>query len=231
MVNTVGSYWENKMLQKKWIPRKRRLRLNTKQKSVLIGSLLGDGTLRLGERAINVNLKLEHGLQQKEYLWWKYQIFKNWVFTEPKVSYRYDSNGKKYCKSWWFRTVRHPILTEYWKLFYPKRKKVIPKTIDKDINPLVLAVWIMDDGSYNKNSIDISTYSFSIKDIERLQKTLKKNFSLVSNSYKDRDKGYRIRFSVSETKKLVEIIRPFIIPSMLYKVGFPINPVTTDVPI
>lgn len=176
MVNTVGSYWENKKLQKKWIPLKQRLRLNSKQKSVLIGSLLGDGTLRLGERAINVNLKMEHGLQQKEYLWWKYQIFKNWVFTEPKLSFRYKENGDKYLKSWWFRTVRHPILTKYWKEFYQKGKKVVPDLIKEYLNPLTLAVWIMDDGSYNKKTVDISTYSFSFKDIKRLQEALKENF-------------------------------------------------------
>lgn len=226
----MGSYWKNKNLQKKWIPLKRGLRLNLKQKSLLIGSLLGDGTLRLGKSAINVNLKLEQGLKQKEYLWWKYQIFKEWVFTEPKISFRYRENGERYLKSWWFRTIRHPILTKYWKEFYKNGKKVIPILIGKYLDPLALAVWIMDDGSYNRKIIDISTYPFSLEDIKKIQEALRVNFGLISRVHSDRDKGYRLYFPVSETKKLIEIIKPLIIPPLLYKVGFPINPVTTDFP-
>lgn len=224
----MGSYWKNKNLQKKWIPLKRRLRLNSRQRSILIGSLLGDGTLRLGEKAINVNFKIEHGLRQKEYLWWKYQIFKEWVFTEPKLSCRYKENREKYLKSWWFRTIRHPILTKYWQEFYKEGKKIIPESIEKYLDRLALAVWIMDDGSYSRKAIDISTYSFCLEDIKKLQDALERNFGLISKVYRDRDKGYRLYFSVSVTKILINIVRPLIIPPMSYKVGFPINPVTTD---
>jgi hypothetical protein len=87
MVNTVGSFVEvNKMWQKKWIGVKQSLFLTQEQKSVLVGSILGDGTLRLGERAINANFKVEQGLAQKDYVFWKYDIFQPWVFTEPKLS-------------------------------------------------------------------------------------------------------------------------------------------------
>ncbi len=65
MVNTVGSFVEvNKKWQKKWINIKTSLLLTQEQQSVLIGSILGDGTLRLGQRAINANFKVEHGLKQ-----------------------------------------------------------------------------------------------------------------------------------------------------------------------
>jgi len=137
----VGSYWENKFLQKRWIPLKKKLKLTPKQKSVLIGSLLGDGALRQGARAINVNFKVEHGLAQKDYAWWKYAVFKDWVFTEPKLSYRHRENGEKYLKSWWFRTIRHPILTKFWQRFYKNGRKIIPNTVEKYLNPLVLAVF------------------------------------------------------------------------------------------
>ena len=49
MVNTVGSC-ENKHWQKRWITIKKSLVLTTKQRSLIIGSLLGDGTLRQGYR-------------------------------------------------------------------------------------------------------------------------------------------------------------------------------------
>ena len=220
MVNTVGSIEvTNIHWQKKWIGIKNSLFLTDEQKSVIVGSILGDGTLRVGEGAINVNLKIEHGLAQQEYVLWKYQILKNWVFTEPKISYRYRDNGEKYAKSLWFRTVRHPLLTDFYKRFYKDGKKIIPKDINREVNPLVLAIWIMDDGCLSQNIIDISTYSFTEAEINLLIKLFSEKFNLITNYYHDRDKGCRIYFKLSETKKLVEIIKPYIIDSMKYKIA------------
>jgi len=224
MVNTVGSC-ETKYWQKKWIPIKKSLILTSKQKAVIIGSLLGDGTMRIGKGAKNANLKTEHGLEQKKYVEWKYHILKSFVFTKPKISYRNEENGGKYPKSWWFRTIRHPILTEIYKQFYlgegyRNGRKIIPLNIKNDFTPLVLAVWIMDDGSYSRGIIDISTYSFSLQEIYYLQECLKEKFKIEATFYKDRDKGYRMYCRKKETNKLISIIYPYIIPSMMYKIGF-----------
>ncbi len=199
MVNTVGSC-ENKHWHKKWIPIKKALLLSSRQKALIIGSLLGDGTMRLGKGARNVNFKVEHGLIQKDYVRWKYNILKPFVFTKQKMSYRYNKNGNRYAKSWWFRTIRHPIFTQIYVRFYKGEKyrngkKIVPSDIEKEMGPLVLAVWIMDDGSYSKGRIDISTYSFSLRGINTLQKSIKKIFDVRANCYRDRDKGFRMYFN------------------------------------
>ena len=124
---------------------KKKLTFSRLQTSVLVGSLLGDGTLRLGKGAINVNFKVEHGLRQKEYVFWKYQVFKEWVTTPPKLSVRYDGNRLPYPKSWWFRTIRHPEITLFHKKFYPFGIKIVPNDIKNFLDPLAFAVWIMDD--------------------------------------------------------------------------------------
>lgn len=224
MVNTVGSC-ESKHWHKKWIPIKESLSLNLRQRELIVGSLLGDGTMRLGKGAQNVNFKVEHGLMQKEYVIWKYRILKQFVFTEPKISYRYDKSGRRYEKSWWFRTIRHPGFTKIYREFYEGEgyrngKKIIPAKIEKYLTPLVLAVWIMDDGSFSRNRVDISTHSFSLLDINILQRCFKDIFSLNANYYNDFDRGHRIYFNQEETKKLVKIIGPYIIPSMMYKINF-----------
>ena len=224
MVNTVGSC-ENKHWQKKWISTKKDIKISPKQKSFIIGSLLGDGTMWLGKGAVNANFKVEQGLVQKEYVFWKYKILKPLVFTGPKISYRDDPFGNKYQKSRWFRTIRHPLLTEIFNKFYVKKgyktgKKIVPKNIMEDLDSLGLAVWIMDDGSYSKGKIDISTYSFSLPEINLLCEILREKFGVEMHKYKDRDKGYRIYSNQKFTKKLIKIIKPYIIPSMMYKIGF-----------
>lgn len=224
MVNTVGSL-ETKYWWGTWIPVKKSLVITPEQRAFLIGSLLGDGTMRIGEHAKNANYKVEQGLEQKEYVFWKYKLLQPLVFTEPKVSYRYDPVKGKYPKSWWFRTIRHPLLTEIYNLFYEgdgyrTGKKFVPKTISRELTPLGLAAWIMDDGSYSRGSIDISTYSFTLAEIDLLCAVLKKKFDVTSRFYKDRDKGYRMFCNHAETEKLTKIISPYIIDSMKYKIGF-----------
>lgn len=223
----MGSY-ENKYWQKNWKETKRSLSLDTKQKSVLVGSMLGDGTLQVGKGAVNANFKTEQGLEQKKYVWWKYKIFRPWVFTPPKISYRYTENRIKYPKSLWFRTVRHPLITKFHQLFYRDGKKIIPSNVEELLDPLALAVWIMDDGHYGKITriIDISTYCFNLEEIRLLQNAIWKRFGIAVRYHSDRDKGYRLYFNQPETSRVISIIYPHIAPSMLYKIGFR-NPVTT----
>ena len=230
MVNTVGSC-ENKHWQKKWILIKNQVAISSMQRSFIIGSLLGDGTMRMGKGAINANFKVEQGVVQKDYVFWKYEILKSLVFTEPKISYRYNPEKEIYPKSWWFRTIRHPLLTQIYDTFYIRDgyktgRKIIPENIIDLLDSFGLAVWIMDDGSYNKGVIDISTYSFLLPEIKLLQEILKKKFNVEFRYYKDRDKGYRMYCNMKETKKLIQTIKPYIIPSMMYKIGLH-NPVTT----
>lgn len=224
MVNTVGSF-ETKYWHGSLIPFKQALTISSEQRSLLIGSLLGDGTMWLGKNGRNVNYKVEHGLEQKEYVFWKYKILKSLVLTEPKLSYRYNASREKYPKSWWFRTVRHPLLTEIYDLWYTGNgyrggKKIVPKTVGDVLTPLALAVWIMDDGSYAKGTITISTYSFDLFEINMLQRVISEKYGIRFLVYPDRDKGFRMHTNQKEARSLINIITPYIIPSMLYKIGF-----------
>lgn len=222
MNNIVGSRMKtSKFWTSQWASIKKNLVLTQKQKSLIIGSLLGDATMRVGHDAQNANFKIEQGLQQKDFVFWKYEILKPWVFTPPKMSYRYDSQGVKYEKSWWFRTVRHPLLTNIHNQFYRNKVKIVPKEINYQLDELGIACWIMDDGSYSKsNVLDISTYSFTSKEVEKLLNVISSKFSILGKYYRDRDKGFRIYFSKTETKKLIYLIEPYVINSMKYKIGY-----------
>lgn len=116
--------------------------LGNKQRSLLIGSLLGDGTLNFSGNF--PNLKIEHCLKQRFYVFYKYRLLKQFVSTSPKLSYRYDNNREPYPKSWWFRTIGLETLKFYYGLFYINKIKVIPNNIEKLLDPLVLAIWAMD---------------------------------------------------------------------------------------
>ena len=201
------------------IARKRRLRLKPRQESIVIGSLLGDGTMRVGHDAKNANFKIEHGAKFRDYVLWKWRAFKKWA--PSGIQQRFVSlEGEKVTKSWWFRTFRHPILTQIHKQFYRNGKKIVPLNISEMLSPRSLATWYMDDGNLNGGKTSsISTHAFDPKDIQLLIEALDQNFGLRAKAYQDGGRGLRMYFNNTESRKLHKIIRPFMPPIMRYKVA------------
>ncbi len=62
------------------------------QKSVLIGSLLGDGYVRIVPGRKDAFMEVNHSIAQKEYVDWKYKMLGNLVARQPKA---YKNNGKR----------------------------------------------------------------------------------------------------------------------------------------
>lgn len=189
------------------------------QHAVLVGSLLGDGTLRKqGERRTNALLEVNHAWHCKEYVDWKYQIFQPFVLTPPK---RRLGNGSRVAYRFTTRSI--PIFTSYYRWFYEEGKKRVPSDIQLD--PLALAVWFMDDGSRSRSACYLNTQQFAIAEQEWLRHLLRKTFGIESAL--KRDKSYfRLRITTEGTRKLVSTIEPHVLPCFRYKLLN--DPVTTD---
>jgi len=188
----------------------REVELTADQLAVIVGTLLGDGYL--DETTMGYSLRLHHGIKQKDYVDWKYKILSNIVNSPPKV----------YGTRVYFRTVSHPHLVNLRKLFYKDKNKVIPENfLEKLFNPLSLAVWIMDDGTNELGSgkcVKINSQSFSYADHEIICKLLRNKFGLKAKINKDRT-YFRIRFLKESMPRLVEIVRPYFLPSLFYKLS------------
>lgn len=197
---------------------KKGLKLNSIQREIIVGTLLGDAHLASYNK-INYSLMFQHGFSQQAYVQWKYSYFKQWVLTPPKVKNQIV-NGKLYQKVW-FSTLSHIALRFYGKLFYINRKKVVPVIISKLLTPLGLAVWFMDDGSIKSKehrALILNTQCYTNKDLSLLQQTLFQKFGIKTKLRKQKE-GYQI-YILSETVEIfVKIIRPYIIPEMEYKLG------------
>lgn len=210
---------------------KKTLKLNTIQKEILVGTLLGDSTISK-TKGIAWNIKFEQKLANREYVNHLYEIFEPYVGTPPKVR-NITGGGAKDRKSIWFRTYRHVDLKFYYDLFYIKtnknnstdlRKKRVPKLIHKFLTPRALAYWFMDDGSYyynkSKNNQQkvyyFNTQSFSYEDIKILKKALKLNFNFDTNIYKDR-KYYLLYIQPQSKDDFINLIKSFIIETFYYK--------------
>lgn len=188
------------------------LKLNQVQRDFIIGTLLGDGNLNSSCK--NFRLVIRHSIQQTLYINWKYRLLQNWTLQKPKFSHWNNSIG--------FRTVSHPELTAYYELFYCNGLKIVPKSLEKLLNPFILAVWYMDDGNIRKQNYRIygyylNTQSFSKKENEMLSKILNRKFGLKTLVLKNK-KGYRLYFGSQAKEKIPKLIKNYIIPSLQYKI-------------
>lgn len=193
---------------------------NDDQIEVMVGTLLGDAYL--DKTTMGYSLRLHHSMEQKEYVFWKYEVLRNIINSAPKSYFREQGFGEMV----YFRTVSHPYLITLRNKFYKGRVKIFPKKlVEKFLLPLALAVWIMDDGTnelgYGK-CLRINTQSFSREEQICICKLLNKKYGLIATLNKDK-KRYRIRFAKECMGKLIGLVRPYILPSMFYK----LVPVTT----
>ena len=74
----------------------------------------------------------------------------------------------------------------------------------------------MDDGSKEGNQLRINSQSFSENDNIKLIELLRAKLGINSTLNRDK-KWFRLRIKKESMSTLVEMIRPYIIPSMLYK--------------
>ena len=183
--------------------------LTQEQKSLIIGTILGDGYLRIIPRRKNDFLEVNHSANQKDYVNWKYFVLQSIVKNTPKLR---NGNGHRIaCR---FYTRCHPEITDLFRYFYKDGKKIIPNNLE--INPFSLAVWYMDDGSKSGGSVYLNTQQFSVEDQNKLMKLLSYKFGINSNLNKDKEYK-RIRILRGDAKKFCNIIRQFVPHSMEYK--------------
>ena len=185
-------------------------RLNQKQKSLIYGSLLGDGYMRIMEGRKDAFLEINHSIKAKKYVDWKFNILKNICISPPK-----ERNTNEGRVAYRFFTKQNSELTKIYDLFYKNKKKVIPKSLVLD--PMTLAIWYMDDGSKtSKSDVYLNTQQFSMRDQKFLLHILRKDVGVKARLNKDK-KYYRIRILKESIKTFMNFINNEMEDSMKYK--------------
>lgn len=192
--------------------------LSKRQKEILVGTILGDGNLT--QHGKYFRLFVKHAAAQAALAKWKRKEFDS--ITKMDLNFfKQQVKGKTYsfCQ---FVTLTHPEFDAYRKMFYKKKKKIVPVKINKVLNSaLSLAIWIMDDGARDNAGMTIQTHCFSSKEVKRLQKCLKKHFKILVNTR--RNKGKDILYvPKDQVKNLYQIVREYLLPEYKYK--FPLTP-------
>lgn len=207
--------------------------LNGEQLDIIIGSLLGDGSIKIGTG--NCCFQKTQCKANLEYLQWMHERLHPYSkpISKPRLTSKiiHDENrkivghsAKKIHISHEFSSISHKIFTDLEHKWYLRdsnenhiknhlnhRIKCVP--LDLEITPLSLAVWYLDDGSNNtaNNTISLCTNGFTFDECENLKKILHKTFLIKSNIYKDGN-GYRIIVHSRSYIDFINIIKAYINP-------------------
>jgi len=161
----------------------REVNLNSTHRSIILGSILGDGSLLKNKSAKNARLQIGHCTSQYGYLMWKKDMlapFVHRVTQAEKPGPKVICGKQSYSSGYYFiNTIVHPQITEYRNKFYFKGKKRVHESVVEELDLLSLAVWLADDGSFTARGVNgvrgsIATNSFSYGGVELLLKALKK---------------------------------------------------------
>jgi hypothetical protein len=186
------------------------MNLSEEEKSIIIGSLLGDGHLE--RNGAHFRLQITHSIKQKIYLLWKMRKLKRLI--SGKI-YIYRSS----CR---FRTKTLPIFDKFKRMFYVNGVKKVPSEIHSILeDKLALAVWFMDDGNIRKMGDKVygyylNTQSFSYKDNVNLVKAFYKVYGWKVLLLKNKN-NLRLYIPGYYVEDFREKIKTHIIPSLRYK--------------
>jgi len=197
--------------------------------SVIFGSLLGDAyaNTRTGE---GVRICYRQSNIHKEYLFYLYEFFfiNSYVSNLKPRQYIIKLNSNKIYYGYEFNTFTFRSFNWIHKIFYKNGKKILPHIDQLSIylTPLALAIWIMDDGGFVRHGIRLSTYNFTKEEHNTLVLFFKLKYNidctiqLIPKTDSDRvDNRYCLYIKSNSLNKIRNLILPYLVPSMKYKVG------------
>ena len=167
----------------------KREKLSLEQCEVLVGILLGDGSLQTESKGKTYRLRVCQSEEHKDYLFHLYSLFENLTSSAPiRHVYPDSRNPKKVRVSWSFATRQQVCFRFYGQQFYgPEgtsggKKKKLPQSIHRLLKPRSIAYWYMDDGAQKwkgrSKGIRFCTDNFSHSECKLLAELLKKKIPI-----------------------------------------------------
>lgn len=188
------------------------LELTPEQEEVLRGSLLGDMCLSTTSKLHRVSIT--HGGEQEEYFDHKCRVFGN-ILGKINKTPRYDKRTQKYYNRYTVRLLAHPIFEILYNELYINGVKTITKEYLNKLTPRSLAYWFMDDGC---NSGTLATNCFSKEECELIRDWLYTKYNIETTLQRN-NKQYLVYIKTKSRQLFYDLVSPYFIPSMLYKIN------------
>lgn len=197
-------------------------KISKEQKSLLIGLLLGDGTI-----TNHPDFRIMHSEKQKAYIEWKIKLLDEYKIKNSGLKvYKSTSGYNKGQNVLAVRLSTNATIKALRRTVYIP-KKTITRRLLNWLNPLGVAIWYMDDGCINVNtSKQRSSIQHTIKiatcvdepTVEIIINYFNEVWGIKFRKFKEKE-FYSIASSTEEDcSKFIKIIKPYIIPEFLYKI-------------
>jgi hypothetical protein len=200
------------------------LLLSDRCRAIILGSILGDGSLKLHKPYRNARFSFRHSTIQQEYFFWKVNELKE-ISAERDVWEQQDRDAWGTSKLR-YQSAACEVLTELYRLTHPHGRFRIRRKWLNLLTPLSLCIWWLDDGSLlNGKQGVFCTDGFSYDELLLIVRYFRKVWGLnlrigrVSQTG-PRSHQHRLWFRSREDLKIfLRIIMPHVpVPSMHKKV-------------
>ncbi len=200
------------------------IEINNSQKQMLIGSLLGDGTITESGA-----YSCSHSIKQKEYFDHKMTVLNN-LHSNKFQKYSHlaeNTNLANDTESLHFTTGCNKYLYELRDIYYPDGIKVFPyEYLKANLEAEGLSYWYCDDGGKRGTKSPLAylyTYGYSYEENKNMKRLFMEKFDIkikieMSKEERRGDKKYYLGMDRENTDKFFDIIEPFIVPIMRYKI-------------
>jgi hypothetical protein len=102
--------------------------LTKDQKETAIGLLLGDASLQSQNKGKTYRIKFECGDRNKAYAMHVFQLFYEWILSQPHKKSRISPNGNIVI-NWGFQTISHEAFNHLADLFLKQKHKGIVESL------------------------------------------------------------------------------------------------------
>lgn len=196
--------------------------MNSDERGILIGMLLGDANLRLQDSRKTAVLTIKHAKRQEQYLRHKAGLLGSVLGGAPPKVADFDNNGFPGVKA--RKTAKHLRPFRNW-LYHGGRKTITRQILDW-LTPHGIALWYMDDGNLaaKRRRGKVHAYDLYINCHGSLE-----NANQICGYFREvwgvefrphlNNRLYRIRCGTIQARLFIDIIRRFIIPEMAYKIA------------
>ena len=194
--------------------------------SIIIGSTLGNTQLEKRKNGIGTRVIFEQSNNNVEYLMWFYNYLLSRGYCsniKPKLKIRIKQKGKvnyQYRISSYTFSSFNWIHEMFYKLIDNKYIKFVPLNIEEYLTPLALTVWFMIDESNLNKGVRIVINYFTFEEVNFLCKVLQNKYNIIAIPNKcGKNKGYIIYIHTNSMELFSNIIKPYLLPSLYYKLG------------
>ena len=182
--------------------------LSEDQRKLIMGSLLGDGSLRFAS-AHNAHFRVGHGLKQREYCEWKHEMLAPFA---NKLAPTGNGIG--------FDTIpMHQLAWLHDAVYLEDGTRTVSEDLIEELDARAIAAWYCDDGTFGGHykrwghgKAEICAAALSEADRHRLA-----NKCEQLGMGRPTVMGSRLLFSGERARSLHERIAPYVHPSLDYK--------------